>query len=64
MSSARKVWGLRVLWLWRREPERPQVVVVYVDAATGIVMGAAPRAAVTPGKAVPALPAADRIAGT
>lgn len=62
MATAR-VWGLPVIWLWQREPERPQVVVIYVDAATGIVMGAAPRGAVT-GKAARALPAADAIQGT
>jgi hypothetical protein len=52
------VWALSVLWHCNREPEHPQVIVVYVDAATGAVMGAAPRAAVT-GKAARALPAAD-----
>jgi hypothetical protein len=53
--AAARVWALPVIWLWHREPERPQVVVVYVDAATGIVMGAAQRAVVA-GKAVRALP--------
>lgn len=57
-TAAARVWALSVIWLHHHEPERPQVVVVFVDAATGQVMGAAPRAAVT-GKAARALPAAD-----
>lgn len=58
--AAARAWALPVIWLWRREPESPRVVVVYVDAATGAVMGTVPRAAIT-GKAVRALPAADGI---
>jgi len=54
-----RVWALPVIWLCHREPERPQVVVIYVDAATGIVTGAAPRAVVA-GKAVRALPPAHK----
>ena len=56
-SAAARVWSLSVIWLSRREPEPPRVVVVYVDAATGTIMGAAPRAVVT-GKVVRALPPA------
>ena len=58
MNSTWKVWGLPVLWHWHREPDPPQVIVVFVDAAAGTVMAAAPGAAVT-GKARRALPAAD-----
>ena len=57
--AAARVWGLPVAWLWQRpEPEPPQVIVIFVDTATGQVLGAAPRAAVT-AKAARALPAAD-----
>ena len=31
--AAGRVWGLPVLWLCRREPDLPQVIVVFVDAA-------------------------------
>ena len=62
-SAAARVWALSVVWLHHHEPEPPQVVIVYINAATGTVMGAAPRAAVT-GKTVRALPAADGIPGT
>lgn len=62
-AAAARVWALSVVWLHHHEPEQPRVIVVYVDAATGAVMGAAPRAAVT-GKTARALPAADRISGT
>jgi len=61
--AAFRVWIFPVIWLYRRKPEQPQVVVVYVDAATGAVMGVTPRAVVT-GKAARALPAADRTSGT
>jgi hypothetical protein len=57
--AAARVWALPVVWLWRREPDPQQVIVVFVDAATGTVIGATPRAAVTTGTAVRALPAAD-----
>lgn len=42
-AAARRVWSLSVIWLRDRQAERPQVVVVYVDAATGAVMGAGRR---------------------
>jgi fermentation-respiration switch protein FrsA (DUF1100 family) len=57
-SAAARVWALSVVWLHHQAPDPPQVIVVYVDATSGAVMGAAPRAAVT-GKAVRALPAAE-----
>jgi hypothetical protein len=44
MNSARKIWGLRVLWLWHREPSPPRVIVVFVDATTGTITAAAPHA--------------------